>query len=55
MVEKKAKAADEPTQQLGARVPKSLYKKLNHYAIDHEMKIKDALIAAIEEFLKNKR
>lgn len=51
MPAKKVKGSEEPTQQLGARVPRSLYTRLGHYALDHRMRIGDALKEAVEEYL----
>lgn len=51
----KKKKAPPPTQQLGARIPMDLYKRLAHYAVDHERQQRDVLAEAIEEYLKTRR
>jgi len=33
-------------------IRKELYKELQHYCIDHDMKVKEALEKAVEEYLE---
>lgn len=35
-------------------IKKGLYKELQHFCIDHDLKLKDVLETAIEEYLKKK-
>lgn len=54
MAKKSSKPAQESAQQLGTRIPEALYKRLQHYTIDHGLKLKDAVTEAIEEYLKKR-
>lgn len=47
--------AGEPTQQLGHRIPKSLYKRLDQYATEVERDAKDVLADAISQYLSDKK
>lgn len=49
---KSAGGVKEPTQQLGARIPVAIYKRLGHYALDHSLDQKDVVAAALDEYLK---
>ena len=42
----------EERTQLGARVPKSLHRRLRVYAATEDREVQDAVIEAIEDFLR---
>lgn len=41
-------------QQLGARVPVELYKRLAHYRVDRRAQISDLVAEALDEYLKKR-
>ncbi|MDG6989633.1 MAG: hypothetical protein JRN21_10005 [Nitrososphaerota archaeon] len=45
------KEGDEELTRTSLRLPTALFKKVGHYAVDHEMDNQDVYVTALEQFL----